>query len=49
MAQKLKKAIRTMEAMMPPKAVEEVHKKVEREALAIDLAQPREKCGVKQG
>ena len=46
MAKKLKKA---MEAMMSPEAVEEVSSKVEKEALAIRLAQLREKCGVKQG
>jgi hypothetical protein len=46
MAKKLKKA---MEAMMSPAAVAEVRANIEKEALAIRLAQLREKCGVKQG
>jgi hypothetical protein len=49
MAKKLKKAMKAMEAMMSPEAVAEVRANVEKEALAIRLAQLREKCGVKQG
>jgi hypothetical protein len=48
MAKKLQNAIKTMETMMPPEAIQRARLKAEQEILTIKLGRLRERCGLKQ-